>query len=476
MKRSKSKISKIFIVTSVVAIIAGSFIFIGIKYKNTVVKKATEISESYQVGRYFLGFEKPLKILILFQNNAEVRHGGGFIGTVGFVEISNGHIESRPIRSVYYYDHPADDPNYFLETTRGINGQLETRSYTLRDSGQNMSWPSNAQRAKKIFFQEANEKADVVLGITPELLKHLLNFTGPVYLADYNKEVSSGNLLESIQLEVESGKDKHARKDPKSVLTSVANVLVQKISSKNIFELISLLASTQDLFNRRQIVVYSSQPAIQNYLDKERLSGSFVSFSGDYLQISERSLSGTKTGPFIERSINRQTKIKEDGSAEIHLSLSRKHLAKENLYKYFDPVFNGYKYLVGFDEIEGKIAIPKKSKILYSSSQLNLVDRESHYDIYSYIIRTDLDSESALNISYETPYSNYLGPTLRYGSFTQMPVGNFGFKLKDCIIAPADYNYISSNIDNISRVAGNEVCYDAYINKDQSLEVNYAKK
>lgn len=476
MKRSKKKINKIFIILPVVIILAVVTTAIVSRYKNNVVKKATEISKYYQMGQYFLGFNKQLKVLVLFQNNAEVRHGGGFIGTVGFLEVKDGQIKPSPIRSVYYYDFPADDPNYYTETRQGLGGQPQVLSYTLRDSGANVSWPLNAQRARKIFFKESGQTADVVVAVSPELLKSLLSYTGPIYLKDYDKQVNSNNLLETIQYEVESGVDKQNRRDPKSVLTSVANQLVDKLSSKNTLELLSLYASFKELFQQRHIVVYSSNANIQNFLKEDRLSGELVNFSGDYLQLSEKSLSGTKTGPFIERSIDRLTRINEDGKTQISLNIGRRHLAKENLFRYFDPHFNGYKYLVGYDEIEGKIALPKNSKIIQSSPELALTDREGYYDIYTYQIRTDLGSESDLRLQYESPYVNYMGPIMHYSSYFQLPVAPHSFKLKDCILAPAIYRLQSSSVLMSAGTAKGEICYDSIVKEDLKLDVNYARK
>ena len=82
------------------AILIGLFILLipvlmalGYGIYNKVVKKATVISDYTFITKSLLGMEKRKDFLILFMNNAEARYGGGFIGSVGYVSVSQGKIK-----------------------------------------------------------------------------------------------------------------------------------------------------------------------------------------------------------------------------------------------------------------------------------------------------------------------------------------------------------------------------------------------
>ena len=50
------------------------------------------------------GFKGPQKNLLLLTNNAELRMGGGFVGTVGMVESDKGKVTSDQLVGVYAID------------------------------------------------------------------------------------------------------------------------------------------------------------------------------------------------------------------------------------------------------------------------------------------------------------------------------------------------------------------------------------
>ncbi|MSR89538.1 DUF4012 domain-containing protein, partial [Patescibacteria group bacterium] len=220
-----------------------------------VVIKTTKIGDYKLLSENLLGINGKKNILLLFMNNAEARTGGGFIGTVGYLSIDNGKIKSEPVRSVYYYDHQYETIG-FVDKFSGPYG--DESFLNLRNSGQNLDANTNLKRAKSIFELESGKPVDIVLAITPEILKYLLVATGPVSLPEYNITINEKNITDSLQTEVEYGQDKVAGKDPKTVLTSVATVLTERLSLKNLSELTELGIGMQTLMQQRQIILYSN--------------------------------------------------------------------------------------------------------------------------------------------------------------------------------------------------------------------------
>lgn len=441
---------------------------------NKVVNKTTKIHDSSVLGNYFLGVNKPVRILLLFENNAEARFGGGFVGTVGYVTVENGKIKPGPVRSVYYYDYKANDPEYYTENILNPDGQTEKRSFSLRNVVDEISWEQSARRASRIFEQESGLESDVVIGITPEVLKSLLKKTGPINVSDYNLVVNHENLLSTIQLEVESGQDKAERKDPKSVLTSLANSLIQKISNQNVKTLTGYYDDVYNLLVSRQIVVFSKDYGVQSLIKSMAFSGELIDYSGNYFYVAESNRNASKTGAFINRSVDRKIRLRDSGKVEVTTKLTRTHTASEYLHYYFDPEFNGYKYLVASDNVEIKVAIPKGSVVIGSSMTLNKVGIENNYDIYSF----NSNIEPATTVSYEI---NYVLPTqiameqiISYNSYFQLPVGTHPFNIRECIESPKDYTLVASSKSSMS-INDGSVCYDVNTSQDSFLSLIYAK-
>ena len=192
-RRSKRKYSGKLSGKLLAVIIVVNFvgIFAGI-YNNAVVK-ATEIQKYQALIRGLSGSNGTNRTLILFSNNAEMRYGGGFIGSVGYVEARQGKkLIIDPIRSVYYYDHRVEGKEELLEPATPELLPLMPR-ITLRDSGVNLDWQRNAERAARLFELESGKKVDTVAMMTPNVIKGLLSVTGPVQLKDSGFAVTSDN-------------------------------------------------------------------------------------------------------------------------------------------------------------------------------------------------------------------------------------------------------------------------------------------
>lgn len=441
---------------------------------NTVVNKSTKIQDTTTLSNYFLGMNEPVRILMLFENNAETRFGGGFVGTVGHATIEKGVVKPGSVRSVYYYDYRANDPEYYTEDVKNSAGQIEKKSFSLRNVVDETNWEQSARRASKIFEQESGIETDVVVGITPEMLKSLLKKTGPITLSDYNLVINDENLLSTIQLEVESGQDKAERKDPKSVLTSLANALIQKISQQNIETISKYYPDFYQLLVSRQIAVFSKDYDVQSILKKQGFTGEHVEYDGDYLYVSESNRNASKTGAFIKRSLDKQIKVSGDGKTEISTKLTRNHTAPEYLHYYFDPEFNGYKYLVASDNVEVRIAVPKGAIITGSSMPITKLNSENRYDVYSFSSDLEPASTASYTLNYELPFKIAFDNELNYNSYIQLPVGTHPFNIHECVQVPSGYSMVASNKSKVN-ISENNVCYDVITSQDNFLSLFYAK-
>lgn len=441
---------------------------------NKAVNKTTEINDASILSKYFLGIEKPIRVLLLFENNAETRFGGGFIGTVGYLTIEDGVVKPGPVRSVYYYDYRANDPNYYTEDVKNSSGQIEKRSFSLRNVVNDISWEESARRASKIFEMESDLETDVVVGITPEMLKSLLKKTGPISLSDYNLVVNDENLLSTIQLEVESGQDKADRKDPKSVLTSLANALIQKVSQQNLDTIRGYYPDFYQLLVSRQVVIFSKDYEVQSILKKRGFTGELINYAGDYLFVSESNRNASKTGAFIKRGLEKQIKIMADGKTEIDAKFTRTHTAPEYLHYYFDPEFNGYKYLVASDSVEVRVAVPKGSVITGSSMPITKIGPEGGYDVYSFLSDLEPASSASYSINYQLPFQIAMNDKLNYNSYVQLPVGTHPYNINECIQTPPGYNLVASNKSKVN-IDEDRVCYDVVTSQDNYLSLFYAK-
>lgn len=443
------------------------------KYINKVVDKTTKISEYNLLAQNFLGLDKRNDTLILFMNNAEQRYGGGFIGSLGYVSLDKGKIKLDPVREVYYYDYFFGEANYTEKSPDPTEGEV---LYSLRDSGQSLDWPANAKRADIIFERLSRKNVNTVLGVTPEVLKYLIQKTGPIELKDYKLTVTDTNITETIQQQVEFGKDKKQGKDPKTILTSIVTVLMERLQQKNIAELKDLALGLEKLAESRQILVYSSDYEVSQLLKKYKLDGSLESTSADYFLTSEKNLSIDKSNAFIDRKISRSFNVLEDGSVEVNAKIIRNQTLPVS-FPYYDPnIPDVLTHVVRKNKSFIKIALPKKTQIIdyKGSTKLEFRGSEGGYDIYGF--QSDLEPlvPSEYSFKYKLPFRLAGENYFQLDTYIQYPNGGWKNEVANEFIVPKGWNFKSSNLP-IKQTDG-KVYYNEKVDKDIQLKLIYEKK
>lgn len=447
--------------------------FYGYRYLNKVVNNTTKINDFNLISQNLLGFKGKKNILVLFMNNSEMRYGGGFIGTVGYISVENGKLTPEPVRSVYYYDHKYDQIKYNdqLADPRG-----EDLPYlNLRNSGRNLDWPTNAKRAKEIFQLESGKDVDVVIAITPAVLKSLISKYGSVELKDYGKTLTADNITEVLQMEVEQGQDKTEGKDPKTILSSLGNSLIGILATKNVSELVDLSNEFKDLVAKRQVLFYTNSYGLAQAFKRSGMDGSTVSFSGDYFMVAEDNISIDKSSAFIDRVLKRKVTVSEDGSVSIDVKIYRTQNRQKDL-PYVDPK-GGFTYLIKENKSLIRFALPKASKIQFDKNQIDIqkVNSELGYDMYEF--RSELNPlvESDYIFSYQPPYKISLFTNkLVLDSYIQLQNGGWPYRLENSIQVPSGWRLNGSNVSPVEQKDG-YVLYDNIVDKDIFLNFNYAR-
>ncbi|MDP1706890.1 MAG: DUF4012 domain-containing protein, partial [bacterium] len=286
-------------------------------------------------GDSFLGalldiFDQPKEIhwLLFFQNPAEIRPAGGFIGSYADLTIQKGQLKNIDVRDIYDPDGQFD-----LEIIPPEPLQAIVSYWGIRDANWFFDFPTSA--AKVIEFLEASkmykEKEIVFTGATAlniRVVETLLGIVGPISLPDYKLEINKNNLLLEIQREVESGADKKAG-EPKRILKVLTPLLLERLNNLQGQEKESLLKEIADDFQNKNIMVYAKKPALQEFFNTLGIDGAMYvpphNFWGSYLAVANANLEGGKSDAFIKQDIELEISLDTSGNALNHLRLSRQH-------------------------------------------------------------------------------------------------------------------------------------------------------
>ena len=173
--------------------------------------------------------------------------------------------------------------------------------------------------------------------------------------------------------------------------------------------------------------------------DLLKISGALDKFSGDYLQISEENVSIDKSNAFIDRGVNKKTKILENGEYEITLEIKRTQNRPKSL-EYIEPSNGTLTYLIKENRSDIRLAIPKGSVIIndQSTTPLQTVGNEGAVDIYEFKSFLQPLQPANYTIKYKLPFRVALKDqdTFSITSLVQLQNGGWPFDFTQTLEVP----------------------------------------
>lgn len=269
-----------------------------------------------------LGKSSKKSYLVLFQNNMELRPTGGFIGSFGIVNFQGGRMTELSINDVYSADGQLKG---HVEPPAPIKNYLGEANWWLRDSNWDPDFSTSAQRAEWFLDKELDQTVDGVLAVDLNLVKEILRYTGPIFLPDYNLDISYENLYEKTQAEVHEdffpGTHKKA-----SFLTALSRSLLSEVTKMDNKGKIRVLKAIFENLEGRHIQAYLHNTESQNAISEVGWGGGIAGTSCgsdcgvDFLGLVEANVGVNKSNYFIKRAVDLNV-ILRPGESEKNLSL-----------------------------------------------------------------------------------------------------------------------------------------------------------
>ncbi len=279
----------------------------------------------------FLAIDGEKSYLALFQNNSELRPGGGFIGSYGIFEFKNGKLAPPVIDDVYNLDGQL---KVKIPPPQALKTHLGVESLGLRDSNWHYDFPQNGVTAANFYQQVTGKKVDGVISVDVDAMAEVLSVLGPVKLEDYNEEITSQNLAERAEYYAEIGffPGSTSKKDFLSSLARHLILKIQKGEQVNYSEMIKVFGQVA---NEKHLNFYFENPALATFFADVGWSGQIKVISTqidgqtktvtDFLALSEANVGANKSNRFVERKINLAPIILRDGDLITELTIEYKN-------------------------------------------------------------------------------------------------------------------------------------------------------
>ena len=273
------------------------------------------------------GFQREQTLLILFQNDMELRPGGGFVGSFGIVKTKNGKISNLQIHDTGNFDSRI--PN--TETPPYPMGEkLYIKSWKLRDSNWSPDFKVNAEKAQYFYkLGGGRENFDGIIAINTDVLNSILAITGPVKIDDYPGEYNDQTAILQLEYQVEKGfiEQGITKGERKNIMGELAEVLIAKVHDFNLSEQLQLVNKIEDHLKRKDIQMFFWDEDLQKEIDAMNWGGRVKDFSGDYLMAVDANLNSLKSDICIKRSLDYYVDLSR-GAPQANLKITYQHTCR----------------------------------------------------------------------------------------------------------------------------------------------------
>jgi len=233
-------------------------------------------------------------------NPAELRPGGGFIGSFSVLRADHGSMTL--VKSGNSYE---------LATFRASPGQagyvlppgplhefVPSASWSFVDSNFFADFAANAKAAMQFVAPQLKTPVDAVISMDYNTVAAILKVTGPISVPGYEVTVTSENFVpQLIKYDLDQGYTH------KAILTAIAGPLFQRVLSIPLGQWPTLITTLSDLVAHRNLQVYFNNPAVGAEMDRFGWSGALnPTHASDFMMETEANLGGTKANYFLSRS------------------------------------------------------------------------------------------------------------------------------------------------------------------------------
>lgn len=266
-----------------------------------------------------LGANQSRNYLLVFENNHELRATGGFIGSTALVHVDQGVIEKIDVESVYDRDGQL---KAFIAPPEPL--RVITDRWYLRDANWFVNYPVSARKIAEFLEQEGSGTVDGVIAMTPEVIRALLNLTGPISVPGYDVAVDADTFTAVTQDEVTYSYDKEVNR-PKQFLADLTPILLNKVLQGKSRDPVKVLDVFTRMLHEKQLLIWLANETEQTHVAALHWDGSLAADRAGFLSVNNSNIGGHKSDQFIGQEIDYRTKILADGGAESTVTIRREH-------------------------------------------------------------------------------------------------------------------------------------------------------
>ncbi len=273
----------------------------------------------------FLGDDQFSRYLLLFQNPAELRPTGGFIGTYGRLTLDGGKIKELTVDSIY---NPANQANQVIKDKAPVpyarffaDGQSSV--WAMQDANWSPDFPTSAKRFAGDYVKSGGPSSDGVIAVTTTPIERMIGVLGPIEMPEYGYTLTSENFRTLIQNDQES-RSVAGDQDPKKILRDLVPKLMEKVRQATPEQQNQVVQILSESLKNRDIQAYFTDDTLERLAEKAGVSGK-VRPSADTFSVIDTNIAGKKSSAEMAVTLHRTISIAPSGQVTGQVSVLRRY-------------------------------------------------------------------------------------------------------------------------------------------------------
>ena len=430
-----------------------------------------------------LAFEDKKNILILLQDNQELRPTGGFIEGIAILTTEKGRIMDMQVHDVYSVDKLFEGT---LIPPEEITKYLGEKNWWLRDSNLSPDFTTSAARAAWFTQKELGVTVNGVIAVNLNFFQEVLKATGGVFLPEFNETITANNVFERAHQHAEVNLLTVDGQQSSSFLVSLAQHFYEKLQTLPQQDWFSTNSSVYSSFEKRDAFIWLPDTTIQAHLANLGWDGQLrfppsqlLEFGtidlSDYLAFFEANFGVNKANYYIKHKLDHKLTIGDDGSVTVVTKLTIKNASISEAW----PGGRYKDYL--------RFVLPTSTKINSIAVSSNPQTSGEELKV-SDVIKKEEGSHRTVGLYVEVPPQEERIVTMIYKLGGQLPLNQntvtYSLYLqKQSGMDPADYTISvayprslkPTKMTQMGKIGIGELMFTGSLQKDQVIAVSFLR-
>jgi hypothetical protein len=350
--------------------------------------------------------------LVLLSNSGEERPGGGFIGAVGEVTLTDDRLAGASFKGSEF----AKPLVTSIPAPRPLDTYLfHGHPWELADANWSPDFPTSAAEVARFYSMATGHRVNGVIEIDPVALGYVLDVLGPVQVPSLSAQtVTGGNALLVLNELVNGGPTQPG----KAYLPPFGQAVLDRILHAPVVQMPSLANALSRAIGEKHLVIHVDDPLLQQLVDDHGAAGRLGAPLSDALLVADANLSGTKGDLFVQRHFDLVATVEANGQVHDHLVLSYANPLPTSAIDLQMVKDSGSAYR---DYVQ--VVVPETAQLDRMTVSINgesttttpeSVEYVNHREVIAYWLVIPANGQAALTIDYSGPFADITYVPERY--------------------------------------------------------------